>query len=356
MFGENEIFMTNDSLKLSRNQEDRAAALHEKSIVISALDQLSKNGYANTQGYFLKMKNGGVTAQNMTIVFPENGFYESMKGIYEWNDILSKNSDLTMRIYSVDDIKKAKEQKKDGIFYGYQGASAIEYDANLLSLFQKLGLRVMGITYQRRNRLGDGCGERTDSGLSKFGLEVVDQMNKLGIVVDLVHAGKRTSLETIEFSKDPVIFSHTNVYSLCKFDYNATDEVIQAMAEKGGAICVAPVSQYLRSDGAMKGSTIDDYLDHIEYAGKLVGVDHVAMGLDLFEDEVMDESIYSDRVWPEMFNRPYVFEKKHPTGFQSVAEVPNVTRGLVAREFSDQEIRKIIGGNLLKLFERVWKS
>jgi membrane dipeptidase len=343
------------SLKLSKSEEDRAADLHKKSIVISALDQLSRKGYADAQGYFLKMKKGGVTAQNMTIVFPENGFYESMKGIYEWDEILSKNSELTIRIESVDDIKKAKQQGKDGIFYGYQGASAIEYDENLVSHFYKLGLRAMGITYQRRNRLGDGCGERTNSGLSKFGLKVVEQMNKVGLVIDLVHAGQRTALETIEVSKDPVIFSHTNVYSLCKFDYNATDEMISAMAEKGGIICIAPVSQYLKSDGAMKGATIDDYLEHMEYVIKLAGADHVAIGLDLFEDEVMDESYYSDRVWPEMFKRPYVLEKKHPEGLQSVAEVPNVTRGLVSKGYSDEEIKKIIGGNLLRLFERVWR-
>jgi membrane dipeptidase len=342
-------------IKLSKSQDDRAQALHGKSIVVSALDYQHVTDMLASNQYFAKMKKGGITAQGMTVNWPEQGFQDAMKRVYEWNQVLAQNSKDILHVLSVNDIKKAKEQKKVGVAYNFQSGSAIEYDVNFLSLFHKLGVNQSGLVYQRRNRIGDGCGERTNSGISKFGIEVIEEMNRLGILIDLVHAGEKTSLDAIEYSKDPVIFSHTNVRALCDFYYNATDKMIEAMAEKGGVICLAVVSQYLRNDGQIKGSTISDYLDHVEYVIKLVGVDNVGIGLDLFEGETMESALNSDKLFPDMFKHPYIQEKKHPIGMQSVAEVPNITKGLVARGYSDDEIMKVIGGNLLRVYGRVWK-
>lgn len=342
-------------MKLSQSQEERAEGLHEKSIVISALDYQHVTDLLASSQYFAKMKKGGITAQSMTVNWPEQGFQDAMKRVYEWNRVLTQNQKDILQVLSVDDIKKAKDQKKIGVAYNFQGGSAIDYDVSFLSLFHKLGVNQSGLVYQHRNRIGDGCGERTNSGLSKFGIEVVEEMNRLGMLIDLVHAGEKTSLDAIEHSKDPVIFSHTNARALCDFYYNATDEMIQAMAEKGGVICLAVVSQYLRNDGQMKGSTISDYIDHVEYVIELAGIDSVGIGLDLFEGETMESALNSDKLFPDMFKHPYIQEKKHPIGLQSVAEVPNITKGLVGRGYSDDEIRKVIGENLLRVYGGVWK-
>jgi membrane dipeptidase len=349
----------NRLLKITKEQEEHALVLHQKSIVISSLDSLMRKNLSNrsfVQGYFQKWKTGGITAQNVSVGKAKNpGFRSTVLDVCTWYRILEDFADHATQALSVEDIKRAKQSGKAAVIFGFQYAGPIEDELDFLLAFRKLGLRIMDLCYQRKNLIGDGCGERTNAGLSKYGIEVVEEMNRIGMLIDLTHSGRKTCMEAIEASKYPVIFSHTNVNALCDFNINATDEEIRALAERGGVMGIPPMSQYLRPDGAIEGSTINDYLDHIDYVVKLVGVDHVGLGMDLLEGETPENQAESDRMWPEMFKRPAILEKKHPVGLQSIAEIGNVTKGLVARGYSDQEIQKIIGGNFLRVFEQVWK-
>jgi len=210
---------------------------------------------------------------------------------------------------------------------------------------------MMMLTFNSRNYVGDGCGERTDSGLSYFGLDVVERMNKVGVMIDLSHCGDKTTLDTIEASKDPVLFNHTGARSLhqkCK--RLKTDEAMKALAEKGGLMGVSAVPNQLSN---AKRQGIQDMLNHIDYAVKLIGIDHVAIGLDnVFGDQVAHHRagaktvFFLSRVGQEL-NADYM------EGIESPEEWPNITRGLVSRGYSDQEIEKIIGGNALRIVEQV---
>jgi len=148
-----------------------------------------------------------------------------------------------------------------------------------------LGLRIMQLTYQKANFLGDGCGSRRadTAGLTDFGVSVVERLNKLKIVVDLSHVGHATMVETLEISKQPPTFTHTNCHGTYGFKFmrGKSDEDLQAMAERGGVAGMTCIARFVREEGDLEGATINHYLDHIDYAVNLIGVDHVGIGLDI---------------------------------------------------------------------------
>ncbi len=189
-------------------------ALHKESIIIDALEISNWS-----RQVFDNMRKGGLTAVNATVAVLEN-FIKTMENIAWWHRALEKNGDLICRVRSVADIKKAKVAGKTGIILGFQNLSPIEDDLGRLAIFHTLGVRVIQLTYMEANYAGQGCLERIDAGLTRFGLEAVEEMNRLGILVDLSHVGYRSTMETIEASKKPVAFTHANPKSIC--DHPAT--------------------------------------------------------------------------------------------------------------------------------------
>jgi len=237
-------------------------------------------------------------------------------------------------------------------------------------------MRVWQATYQQRNQIGSGCGEKEDSGLSNFGVQWVREANKLGIVISLSHVGYKTSMEVIEVSKDPVIFYHSNAKALCNHIRNITDDQMQACAEKGGVIGLTPVGSFVSSDKSMSQIGVEDYVDHVDYVANLVGTDHAGVGLDLCEghswtreqllderrrlkewlftptrqrQEVEDDFLKSNR------ERLYYYEVSMPW-LKSIADMPIITETLLQRGYSEQDVKKIMGQNFLRVFEKVWKS
>ncbi|MEM2082221.1 MAG: membrane dipeptidase, partial [Candidatus Bathyarchaeia archaeon] len=218
-----------------------------------------------------------------------------------------------------------------------------------IDIFYGLGVRAMGLTYTVRNLFGDGQAERADCGLSRFGLEAIGRMNELGILIDLSHAGPRTALEAIEASRDPVAITHAGARALQPTVRMKPDEEIKALAERGGVIGIEAAPNTL-SSGPRMG--IEDLLNHVAYCVRLVGADHVGIGTDtLFGDHVGLHEVILERIGMKGLipggTRGYV------EGIESPAEWENIIRGLVRRGYSDSEIEKIVGGNFLRLFERV---
>ena len=241
---------------------------------------------------------------------------------------------------TAEDIIDAHKNGKLAVVLQFQNTSPIENDIRLLEVWYKFGVRVMELTYSQRNLIGDGCDEDTDCGLSKFGQKVLQEMNRIGLVVDLSHTGYTTSMEALEQSKDPVIFSHSNVKKLADFTdptypkrRNLTDEQIKALAEKDGVMGIAAQSFLLKTDWQKSPPSTKDMVDHIEYVIKLVGADHVGIGLDYTEGDGP----------PEL-------------AIKSVKDIVEVTFELLQRGYSNNEVKKVLGENFLRVFRKVWKN
>jgi membrane dipeptidase len=329
------------------NEQGQAAGeLHRESIIIDGL-QIS-----NFDGDVLQsLVEGGLTAVNATIAVLE-GFRETIARIARWYRLFEMYDSMIMPIRTAADIRQAKELGKTGIIFGFQNTSPIEDDLSLLRIFHALGVRVMQLTYMERNYVGDGCLERTNCGLSRFGLEVIEEMNRLGIVIDLSHVGERTTMEAIEASSGPVAFTHANPRSLHDHPRNKTDEAITALAEKGGVIGANIFPPFLPTGS---GATVEDVIDVIDYLVQLAGVNHVGIGTDFTEGQPKEVFDYwltgkSSKGPGMVLDYPIV----NPEGIQSAADFSNLTAGLVARGYSAQDTKKIMGGNWLRLFEEVW--
>jgi membrane dipeptidase len=241
---------------------------------------------------------------------------------------------------TVEDIMEARRDSKLSVVLQFQNTTPIEYDVRLLEVWYKLGVRVIELTYSEKNLVGDGCNERNDSGLSIFGRKIVEEMNRIGIVVDLSHTGYKTAMEAMELSKYPVIYSHSNVKNLADVhspdhpkDRNLPDELIKALAEKDGVMGIAAPSWLVRADWEKKPPTAKDMADHIEYVVKLVGADHVGLGLDYTEGR----------------GRP-------DNAIASVTEIVDIVADLTQRGLSKSEIKKILGENFIRVFRKVWKQ
>lgn len=204
--------------------------------------------------------------------------------------------------------------------------------------------------------MGDGLGEKTNCGLSKLGVQVVEELNRLGILIDLSHSGVATTMEAMQISKDPVIFSHANARSLCDNIRNLTDEQMKALSENGGTIGILALSPFLSNRAAQTGSTMEDYLNQIDYVRDLVGVDHVSIGLDLGEASKPEDFLRLRLRYPEFplldeFKRKGIYAPKE---LENATTLSAITKGLVTRGYSDEEIQRVLGKNALRVFRDVW--
>lgn len=330
-------------------QESRTAGkLHENSLVIDGLN-ISLWG----RNVFDRLREGGVTAVNATTACWED-FRGAVCNIKEWNRRFEAHRDLIMPVRTVADIKEAKDERKIGIIIGFQNATPIEDDVNLLQIFWDLGVRIVQLTFQDRNFVGDGCWERTDAGLSEFGLRVVKEMNRRGILIDLSHCGPRTTVEAIEASAKPTAFTHANPKGIVDSRRNKTDEQILALAEKGGVIGATLYPPLLPRG---YGSSLNDFLDVIDYLVELAGVDHVAVGSDFTEEQ--PEEFFIQALTGKSWEKPLAdiqYPVIYPKDIRSAKDFPNLTWGLLDRSYTEGEVERIIGGNWFRLFSQVWRS
>jgi membrane dipeptidase len=288
---------------------------------------------------------GGVDAL-LTTAGALEGFRSTMTVMAKWLEIDRARRHKLRIARSVAAIRDAKAAGETAIVLHFQGADPIEDNLDFLEIFHAGGLRVMQLTYNARNRLGDGCFEPGNAGLSKFGRAVVHRMEVLGIVVDLAHAGVRTMLEAADIATRPIIISHANARARFDSPRNATDEMIRAVAASGGVIgvCAAP---FFLARG--EKATLDMMIDHAAYIADLCGPAHVGLGFD-FADEDEDDYIYYgyDERW--IPKPPWVW----PVGISGHAEVGNIASALRTRSFNEAEIKGILGGNFLRVFGAIW--
>ncbi|WP_296746425.1 membrane dipeptidase [Mesorhizobium sp.] len=261
--------------------------------------------------------------------------------------ILARPADYAL-VSSTDEILAAKVQGKLAVTFDIEGMNALNGRIEMVEFYYRLGVRQMLFAYNRNNLAGGGCHD-DDIGLTAFGRQVIDEMNRLGMFVDVSHTGYRTTMDVMEYTDRPVIFSHSNPKALCAHGRNITDEQIKACARTGGIIGVVGLNRFLG-----EGRTDSERLaDHVEYLIDLAGPRHVGIGLDYafpVEVEGIDDIIASNPLfWPK---------NEYPEGkttYSAPGQTKELIEVLLRRGQPERTVRDVMGGNFMRLAGEIWK-
>lgn len=327
--------------------------IYDDAIVIDALNVSNWDSPA----VFESLQAGRLTAINATLVTWEN-FQQAMDHIANWKLRFQERRKVITQIRSVSDILQAKKDGKVGIILGWQNSTPIENDLRRIELFRSLGIMIMQLTFHERNFIGNGCYERSDEGLSNFGIDAVQEMNRLGILIDLSHCGEKTTIEAIEMSSKPVAFTHAHARSYCEIARNKTDEALRLLAERGGVVGTPAFNRFLPSG---RGSTIEDFGAAIDDLVQRVGIDHVGIGTDFTQDQTQEFWDYigsqQGTKLPSTFfesQKDYHKLAHSPKGLETPCKFPRIPDVLSNWGYEEEDIRKILGENWLNLLRRVW--
>lgn len=330
--------------------QDRIDALHASAIVIdgSIVVEMSDD-------HFTRFRKGGVTAVNHTVTEPYTDLHTALNQVDFCHKWIKAHSDQVLLATTIADIEEAKASGREAIIFGPQDTEMVGLDLALLGTFYDLGIRIMQLTYQRQNWIGSGCGEKDDAGLSNYGRAFVKEMNDLGIVVDVSHCGPKTSVQAMEASEHPIMITHSFSSKLSPHIRAKSDETIKALGEHGGVMGVTGLSPFLYyPDKPTQQPDIARLVEHIDHIVELAGIDSVAIGLDFDETFTPEKraagakrhgSLLGQWPWPE----------RRAKKLDTAADFPNITAGLIARGYSDEDILKILGGNWLRVMSTVWK-
>jgi len=305
-----------------------------------------------SRSVFKEMQKGKITAANCTCSVWEN-FNQTIENLIIWNDHFESNSDIIYPVKTYKDIDKAKSQGKVGIILGWQNTSAIENDLRKLKIFYDLGIRIAQLTYNTQNLVGSGCWETYDGGLSDFGKEVVLEMNKLGMVIDLSHVGPKTSSDTIQLSKSPVTYTHC-CPALKKHPRNKTDNQLKEIANKGGMIGFASYTPFLPKGS---DSNIDDCISAMDYLINIVGEDQVGIGTDWVQDQDISffQYLQKDKGIGRYVTTPYKEVPPMPVGMSKLSQFQNFVPAMERAGWSASKIEKVLGVNWFLFFKKIWK-
>lgn len=306
---------------------------------------------------FQELRAGGLDCITNTIAFWESAS-ETMDTIGRWRAMARENADLIMLARSAADIEEAHRQGRTAVLMGAQNSSLLDDRLRWLELFADMGLRVMQLTYNNQNSLGGSCYEQNDSGLSRFGREVVREMNNVGVLVDLSHVGERTGIDAIEWSERPVAVTHANPRSLYEHVRNKGDDLLRALAANGGVLGLAT---YVNIGGPWCES-LDRWCEMVLRTIDLIGIDHVGIGTDLGRKETLD---YLNWMRMGRWTRTPNFGAGNPSKpgqvpppdwFRTTAQFPDLVDGLRRAGLGDAEVDKVAGGNWMRLYEDVFRS
>lgn len=355
----------NDYYGLPADLEARAQAVHQGSVIFDGT--FSTLGFQKEEEEEIRaMLDGGVTGGAATVSSAETDFEMAIRNIAQMKRLSDRHPDAIAIVRSVQDLLACKRDKKFGIVLHFQGSKPIGEKLERVSTFYELGLRIFQMTYNTQTYIGAGCCERGDAGLTNFGLEVVKECNRLGLLLDISHCGPQTSLDTLKYSQAPVVASHAGVYDIARsFGRNKTDDIIKAIGDTGGLIGIPFQPCFVKRDPethVVQQATVDDVLDHVDHVVKLIGVDHVGLGTDMSTyaartlEPPRDSNIRLMRTArPDVFGvGPTDKYDPFPLGVDSHRLLINLTRGLVKRGYSDEDTAKVIGGNWMRVFRSVW--
>ena len=346
-------------------EEDLMISLHEHTFI--APEDLSKIMEFRRQGRDWTGYEG-LSQSGLDVVFENfmNGtaFITSNAG-WKWLDVIHDigirysdfaHQDLVIRAETIEDIYRAKREGKIAFVSSLESATPIENEIDRVDVLYGFGVRVMGITYSEANALGSGLKEKNDSGLTAFGHRVVERMNKLGMTIDVSHCGDQTARDVIAASEKPIFMTHVGARALWNINRLMPDDVLIACAEKGGVIGVEAAPHTTITKNHPKHS-IESVMEHFEYIVDLVGIDHVAFGLDtLFGDHVGLHKAFAEALSIGSAHAGVEYEKvEYVKGLENPAEAyPNVVRWLVKHGYKRDDIRKVMGENIMRVLKETW--
>jgi microsomal dipeptidase-like Zn-dependent dipeptidase len=300
------------------------------------------------------MAEGGVSAVHVTICYHEN-FRETVLNIEAWNRRFEAHGDLIMPGRSADDVIRAQSEGRTAIFFGFQNCSPIEDDIGLVEICHGLGARFMQLSYNNQSLLATGCYEAQDPGITRMGRQVIAEMNRVGLVVDMSHSAERSTLEAIEISERPIAITHANPHSWHPALRNKSDEVLSALAQSGGMIGLSLYPHHL-ADGT--DCTLTGFCDMVARLADLIGVSSIGIGSDLCQDqpdsvvEWMRNGRWTNaRDYGEGSAKQAGFPTQ-PEWFRDNRDFSTVAQGLAAAGFSADDVARIMGGNWLNFFEK----
>jgi membrane dipeptidase len=290
----------------------------------------------------------------------DDAAFEATKAnIDKWKAKIALHSNDAAHVGSIADLQRAHHERKTGVIFTFQGTEPLGEDSDRIVLFRQMGVRVIQLTHNRRNLVGDGCMEPGNAGLSNYGHEVVARLNAEKVVVDLAHGAQRTIKEGIAASKAPMLISHTGCHALAALPRNTTDAELRAMADRGGVAGII-FWPYLRTDTQPMAI---DVIRHIEHAIKVCGEDHVGIGTDtgIAPIERTPGFEKDNREYMRGMKQDGIFAKERPDDLYTFIPDLNtanrfeVLAGLLsARGHSDARIAKVLGGNFARVMGEVW--
>lgn len=309
--------------------------------------------YANwSEKIFQQMRQGGVDAVHVTIAYHEN-FREMVARIEEWNLFFERFPTLIFQGKEAADVKLARDTNRTAIFFGFQNPSPIEDDIGLVEIVHSLGVRFMQLTYNNQSLLATGCYEAEDPGITRMGREVIAEMNRVGLVIDMSHSAERSTLEAIEISSRPIAITHANPAFWHDALRNKSDTVLRALAERGGMLGLSLYPHHLKDK---TDCTLESFCDMVARTADLMGVEHIGLGSDLCQDHP-DSVVEWMRVgrWTKQVD--YGEGSKSQAGFPDMPEwfgdnrdFNNIESGLSAVGFSDTDVAAIMGENWLTFY------
>lgn len=295
-----------------------------------------------------RFRTAGVNVVGINIGYGEQSVEQHFRMLAHFRSWLKRRQGEYLLVGSTADIMRAKDSGRLAVFFDIEGANAIADQLSLIELYYDLGVRWMLMAYNLNNAVGGGCLDR-NSGLTTFGRQVIAVMNRVGMVPCCSHCGKQTALDVIEHSTTPVIFSHSNPRGLWDHPRNIDDEVIRACAARGGVVGINGVGPFL-GENDTRSETV---ARHIDYVARLVGPDHVAFGLDyVFDVEELKGYL---RANPAMFGEDSHAIAERGCDFVKPEQLPQVVDALIELGYTESDLRKILGLNLLRIATTVWK-
>ena len=293
-----------------------------------------------------RYKAAGVNVVSLNVYFDMYPPETTLLMLASFRSWVNRHSDEYVLASTVQDLQVAKSEGKLAVIFDIEGGRAVEPHPGLVEVFYRLGVRWMLVAYNKSNRLGGGCQDE-DPGLSDFGRLIINEMQRVGMVLCCSHTGYRTALEVMEYSTQPVIFSHSNPRALKEHDRNVPDELLRACARTGGVVGINGLGIFL---GDNDNST-ETLLRHVDYVAELVGPEHVGLGLDYVFDQ--DELNVIKRARPDLYppSKGYLTD----TRMVEPERIPEIADGLLARGYSESEAQGILGHNHLRVARVVWK-
>tara|TARA_B100000614_G_C14475133_1_gene464251 strand:- start:144 stop:1094 length:951 start_codon:yes stop_codon:yes gene_type:complete len=308
-------------------------------------------------------RKGGVTVIAATVGYGVPGLGSldfTMKTLGKWHAWFRDQDRALLHVTRVADIQTAKAQDKLGVIFHFQGTAPFEDDINTVALYHKLGLRMCQLCYNEKDLVGCGCAVENDTGLTPFGADVIKEMNRLGIVVDCGHTGYTTTMDAIAASSSPVIISHGNAKAVCNNRRNCENDLIRAVARNGGVIGFNGFPGFVADNPR---PSMDDLLNHVDHLVEIAGPEHVCVGIDYFEyqarvaDDNTAKQVYDYLLETGAWNTedypapPWYY----PQGIEMPDKMENLTIGLHKRGYSEDQIKGILGLNIIRVFKSVWQ-